>query len=379
MFGFFSFYSVLLLFFAFFYLFVVHLPNNERIKNRLFYTIAMILIALAAFRDETVGGDLESYLPVFYNTGSYHSFTQLLQYSIISGYEYGFVLICKAINIINNSSRSFIAITSVCSLIGPFYLIYKTSSDRVFSLFLFILSGFYNIFFNNVRQALALSVIMFSILLLLKNKNIHFLFGVIIASLIHSSAVFSLLLYPVNKMYYSSKKVVLLLFLLLAFYFIFGDYLLSFFVSNFFTKYMDNQSDALVSGTGYSLLAVRVFVMFICLYVFNRVKNKMTTKEYLLNKLFVFSIIVAVLCQLFASLLANLTRLSYYFYLPIIVLLPNLFDSIKSLSTRRFLFFGVFFVLYILMCITFLSPVKGMDINVTGTIPYSLLDGFFSW
>lgn len=379
MFGFFSFYSILLLALTLLYIPIIYMPRNEKYLRGVFWGEALLLLLLATCRGENVGGDLESYIPVFYNSESYNSFLGLVQYSVLSGYELGFVLICKTINFFDSTARSFIVITSILSFIGPFYIIYKLSSNKIFSLYFFFLSGFYNIFFNSVRQALAISVVMFSIILLIKNKRFFFFVCVIIASLIHSSAIFSLLFYPISKLKYSFRKTIILIMVFISIFILFGNLILKLLIANVFSKYLDNESDAIVSGTGYGLLAVRVFVLFFCLLVFNSVKRKMDIDSFRINRMLLYSLVIAVLCQLYASLFANLTRLSYYFYLPIAILIPNIFDKIKDTHTRRFLYFGTFVFFYVLMCLTFLSPVKGMDINVTGTIPYIFLDGIFSW
>lgn len=378
MFGFFSFYSFLIIALTILYG-IYDYRGKEEFKERSFYLGCFVLLFFAASRGESVGGDLAEYIPLFHGLND-SSITEIFMTSLMSGYEIGFVLLCKLINLISDESRFFIIVTSICSLLGPFFLVVRYSENKWYSILMYPLLSFYTISLNNVRQAIAISIIMFAIHFLLQQRKLSFLCCVVIASFMHTSAVFSLLFYPLTRWQYSFKKVVFLITSLLVVFFLLGSFLFNYMLANVFTRYLNETGDSYTeTGTGYGLLVVYIFIVAICLVLFQKGYADMDSQSYNINKLFLLSVIAAVFIQAFASYMAALSRLVYYFYLPIIVLLPNLIGNIRKTPVRRLLFIAMFLFFYGLASFTFLSPVGESGMNSTDTIPYVFLNGVFSW
>lgn len=378
MFGFYSFYSILVLVMTLLYV-PVYTQKNTRLKDNYFHIVCFVLLFFAMCRGESVGGDLESYIPLFQRSDTYQTIAEVFQTTLFSGYEIGFVFLCKVLSLISFDSRWFIAATSILTLIGPFYFIKKHSNNRGLSLLLYVLLGFYNVSFNNVRQAIAVSIIMISLCYLLEGKKWFFLIGVLLATSMHTSAIFTVLFLPLVGFKYSPRKVVLTIIASVGLFIVIGSFLYQYLISNIFTRYLEETGDTYTTGGGYGLLLVYITVAAFCIAVFNRERKIMNVIEFNANKTFLLSFLVVILVQAFALYMAAIARLSTYFYLPLIVLLPNLLDQIKNTSFRRGAKVGVFVFYYALACYTFLSPVGNSNMNPTDTIPYVFLDRLFVW
>lgn len=377
MFSYFSFYSILLLFLAVVFC-IIYSQNKRGPKERYFHFASFLLLLFASCRGESVGGDLESYIPLFQNTTGNSSLTEVIQTALLTGYEVGFVLLCKVICFFSDDSRWFIVVTSCISLIGPFYFINKYSKNKGLSILLYLLLAFYNVSYNNIRQSVAISIVLISLHFLINRKKLLFFFGVALATTMHTSAVFSVFFYLFYRLRYSlSRAVGLIVGGGLTFIF-WGSLLYQYVLSNFFVKYLEN-GESEMSGTGFGMLAVYLFVALVCLFLFEKVRKKFDDEEFMVVKMLLYSVIFTVLIQAFATYMANITRLTYYFYILVIVLLPNILVNIKYVSTRRILGVILFLLFYILACNTFLTPVEGFGKNSTDTIPYVFLNGLFSW
>lgn len=378
MFGFFSFYSILVLVLTLIYV-PIYTQKRRVLKDNYFYFACFVLLFFAMCRGTSVGGDLAEYIPLFQKSDFYQSLQDVFRTTAFSGYEVGFLFLCKLLSYVSFDSRWFIAATSFLSLIGPFYLVYNHSKNKGLSLLLYVLLDFYNISFNNVRQAIAVSIVMISVCYLLREKKWCFFIGVILAVTIHTSAIFSLLLYPLVKLKYSPQRILLLMIALVGVFIVLGSFLFNYLISNVFTRYLEESGETYTTGGGYGLLAVYSFVLVVSIILFNSVRKKMDDADYNRNKFFLLSYLIVVLVQLFALYMAALSRLAIYFYVPMIVLLPNLFEYIRDTTKRRHVKIITYIFYYVLACNTFLSQVEGTNMNPTDTIPYVFLNGLFSW
>lgn len=381
MFGFFSFYSILIIVFTVIYVPIITGINKGfgQANYRYFKFVAACLLILSGFRGESVGGDLEVYIPLFQSMDTSFSLKEIAQDSVLHGYEVGYFVLCKLIRLFTDNSRVFLVITSLLSLIGPLYFINKFSVNKGYSILLYLLLGFYNASLNNIRQAIAISVVMIAISFLLCSRKKYFFLLVMLASLIHTSAVFSILFYPLHSLKYSLSKTNIYVIVLIGTFVVFGDTLFQYFLSHFFVRYLDAEGDAFSAGSGFGLLAVFIFVFLVSLIIFEKAKKNIGKDLYNVCTFIMYSLMVAVFIQLFATKFANLTRLTTYFYLPVIVLLPNIINYIKSGNERRLFYIGTYVFFFILMCFTFLSHPNGVLMNSTDTIPYVFGDNVFSW
>lgn len=110
--------------FLFVFLILIYMINRcliEQFQKRELYVYFIILFLVAALRANTVGGDLENYIPHFQEV-SQTDFQYLFDLRK-SNYEVGYTILIKLITLILGSERSFFVVTSFISLLGVFVLI----------------------------------------------------------------------------------------------------------------------------------------------------------------------------------------------------------------------------------------------------------------
>lgn len=362
MFGFSSFYSALVV-----SLFLLSIFFNRKNRKKCFNIISIILFIVAAFRDVNVGGDLNNYLNVFGYVNDYNNIVELTVFSLESGFEIGFVYLCKLISLIYNNEHFFIFVTTFLSLIGPFIFIKRFSNSAVTSLFIYILLGFYNISFNSVRQSIAISIILLALFFLLTERKKAAFVCYVIACFIHTSAVFCFIYLVLCKLRINNN-VFLRLLIAMVVVVILGQYLINFSIEFVFKKYADNETDMMASGTGYGLLLMYISIFSFVYFMFCRLSDN--HKSELIIVLF-NALVFALLFQTAATTMAAINRLTLYFYIPVCVLLPNLYSMVKKKKEVNFVYYSFFVLFYIFYCCYPLSD-NGSGTNVTATIPYDI-------
>lgn len=369
MYGFSSFYFLFFLFYFFYVLFFSLLYKKIAGNLKLVVMFFLPLFILSAFRGESVGGDLEKYIPAFHEICEAKTFESLIS---ASSHEPGYVIFTKLIGMISTETRFFLIVTAFFCLLGPAYLIYKYSPNYIVSILMYYLLGCYTNTFNNIRQSLAVSVFFLGIPFLLNRKLWKYLIIVIIAISFHYSAIVLLLIYPIVKKDISFKRVLIFLIIGVSSYFIVGTNLIYQIVMLLFVKY---NPDLIFerAGAGWNLLIL--YCIFFLLFFFIYKKNELFLtfeKRHLLSTLLHFQLI-AIIFQLYATLYPTATRMGQYFFIPVLISVPCIFYLIKSQILK--ISFIVIFACYSLLSfyLTY-SYSEETNSNSQGVIPYVFIN-----
>lgn len=138
-----------------------------RRNGRMKYGIAsFFLLVIAIFRAKTVGADTANYFLEYQGHGEC-SWNEILRNS-----EYSFAVFCKLLNIIGLNERGFLVVTSI--LFSTLLIIaFKVNHcDKILTLSLYYMTGFYIQSFCIIRQSLAVAVA----LIAYANLEKHFCF-----------------------------------------------------------------------------------------------------------------------------------------------------------------------------------------------------------
>jgi hypothetical protein len=145
-----------------------------------FLSISFALLAfIYAFRSAEVGRDTGFYERVFYTIGYTSDFLSAPIYALYN----------KLIYLIFPSYQLVLIIDAMIIHLSVAMFIYRFSDDVVMSTFYYVLSYYYFLSFNLARQSLALSMMLFSILLISQKKLIRGLIFVILAIGIHNTSI----------------------------------------------------------------------------------------------------------------------------------------------------------------------------------------------
>lgn len=366
MYGLNSFYTHFFLLYAFFILVIsiVH-KGNHRGKIVLF---TLPLFLLSALRGESVGGDLENYLPNFDAYYYLNNVGDLLGYS---SHEPGYVLFAKMISLISPSHRFYLIITSFCCLLGPFFLIYKYSNAPGLSFIMYYSLGFYTNTMNNIRQSLAISICCFAVPFILDKQYRKFILLVAIATMFHYSAALFLFSFFLSGKELSFKRFFFVLGSGIGIYCVMGLSLLQYVMTFAIFKY---DPEALLDkpSSGWSLLFFYGVLLVLEILVYVAQEKKLEPDARTHYSALIYFQLMAVLCQLYAPIYSSMTRAALYFYIPIIIAVPNFIGLFRR--NRPLLSMIVSVLCFIYMCTFVYVYSETTGSNSQGVIPYVLID-----
>ena len=314
---------------------VIQEPNMLKINlNKLYLIIVFIpLLLISALRSINIGNDTDIYHYIF-NVSMQTDFNDFI--SIYSRrWEKGFLIFTKFISSISDNPQLLIATSSIISLFFVGRFIYIYSKKPALSVFLFITMRFYYFFMSNIRQSIALSLILFSYDFIKKKKIIQFLLIILIASQFHTTAVLFLPAYFIDRIKYS-KKYTYGLALITSLIFVNFELLIGVvlnFVPSKYTNYINTSYYTNAKNiANIANFAVTLFVLFLS-YIF-KYHNNSSNK----SKISFYFLFLSTCIGLLTIKFGMLSRIQQYFYIFSIAIIPNILSKsnnkyIKLIST----------------------------------------------
>lgn len=325
---------------------IFHKDIKRANKNFLYISFFVLFIVLAIRKPYS---DMNNYIEYFHYLNE-STYSQFLRFDLEFLYKVLNILIGK----ICIDDRLFIYILSFLTLIGPMYIIKKYSKNYLISILLYISIGSFYMNFFIIRQALAISLLMFSVKYIEEKKLMKFIFLVFIASLFHNTALIFLPLYVLSKMKIDNKNlIVCLLFLMII---ILLKDVITTFLMNFssdYTSYVNSEFD--VKNTGINRL-----IMFSIMIIFCRLFYKNYKDDKIINLLLCTSFFM-ICMQINATSSALFARVANYFTFSLYILVPNVIYNLKKRHTKMImkLVIIVLFFLYVILW----NPIEGYLIN----------------
>ncbi len=320
--------------------------NKALLSNRSYcFLLSMLLFAISALRGLSVGNDTGQYAWHFYNTSSM-SFQQILQFHLN---EPLFYLLTKIVSLISNNHQVLFAMVAAFYSFSIYRLIYKYSKQYLVSYFMLIPMMYFAFSLTGLRQTLAISVLLLSIDYIVDRKIVLFFFSVGIAFLFHNSAVFFIPAYFLytKKLY----KIRVLLFFIISPILFFSRYFILTIVQRFFyTEY---------SLGGYSGGWTTLFVYFVIILVSTLFRKQMMAVDS--NFPFFYSMMfVGFWVQMFVPIQPNIFRVSMYYNISSILLLPGLIKT-QNDSFSKIIAYSIFFILMIVQYFFFTYNAAGVN------------------
>lgn len=334
--------------------------NGEKIYLILTF---LILTLISGLRNYTVGVDTVVYVNFFENLKNI-SFQNLN----LLRYEYGFSLFCKVISIITDDYHVFLFLVSAFINFSVVHFINNNSRNKFLSLLMFVLCNYYFSYMNIMRQALAISIVLFSLEFLKKNKLLQFTILVILASQFHFSAIICLVLIFLNKFEFSRRHLpVITLLSILAF--VYGNTVFAFFAS------LSPRLSSYI-GTDYSsnnyfgalFEALIIVVQMLFGFVVEKSRYKKEDKQH--RQLFINGgIEIATIISILTMKATIFNRFLPYFSIFTIIWTPNALENINDKKNKGYFSFitvFMFFLYFIVIC--------KYRPEWYGTIPYKFLN-----
>lgn len=331
---------------------LLYASNRTKVSEKnFFYFGVFILIVVSICRGVSVGVDLENYISVVREMGR-TGFNEIIHLFKEKGIfvridvkstgiamEGGFLILAKLIWSIGSSPQIFIIITSVVIIIGISFFIKQYSKNPCSSLIIFVLLGYYGQTMNVIRNYLAIVILLFSIRYLEEKKYFKFLAVVLIAFLLHRSAITFLLMLCCMYFAANSNRVKIYRGAIIAAMLILAMFAEQ--VAGRFIRLYYGYDAHLDTSWGINKMLFVLLFLYVFILIFSN-KEFWSEKRHVL---FVNALGIAMLVQVVAPYYETVGRIRIYFEIFLIILIPNLIESQKNYRQKILLKGLVYFVL----------------------------------
>lgn len=291
--------------------------KSQIVKNLLTKAFFIITFLLFTLRSIYTGADTRMYINIF----KYIS-TQPWSNTRYTNIEIGYCLLNKFLSLFSTDQHYFIIAMTILTL-TPFHLFIKKYSYKPWISYLaYFTFSFFNFSFYIYRQGIAFAVLIFSLRYVENRKPFKFILCVIIAFFFHRTAIAFVIVYFVKNISIT-KKYLLYMFGGCFIIAIFSERIFNIVLSFARVKYP-------VGYTGGFNFLLLLFAIFLAVYLLN---NK--SLNVFPNKFFMNTFAVACVMQILSLNLEIFVRLTYYFALPMIVLIPNTIYSVCREDPRQ--------------------------------------------
>ncbi len=307
--------------------------------------VATQLVLLLGLRGSTVGIDTQTYIDLFWAVKSGWG---------IGWLEIGNQIIYSITATIFNKPVWLLLIYATITVIPVLKVIEIDSRNAFFSIIIYTGLMYYYWAFNAMRQAAAMSIAFLAISNLERNKNIKYFVLTFFAATVHKSALVVLLFWIVKKTgIRANKNWSVWIIALSSMGLLFGEKVVSqgLILFQSYAGYIDS----IFAGNGNVLNPI----LFLSIFLF----IILTQSHLSENELFYLTMLgIGVILYFVSIKIQIVNRLTYYFTMPLIVLLPNCIESLKK--QNKLISKGIFFVGISLY--QFLLILKGAQ----GIVPY---------
>ncbi len=313
---------------------------SKKHKRGYLLLICIIMSLIAGMRHILIGNDTANYLNTF-NSALINGSKIFLH----SRMESGYLLMNIFFTHFSDSFNLFLFITSLFINASVCLFIFKNSKNVILSLLIFVLLRLFFNEMNILRQYIAISIILHSVKYIKDRNLIKYSLYIILASTFHISAIIA---FPIYFLYYKSikKNTKIILYITCFILFIFLDKILIYITAKlgYYSGYVSTYYNSFELGN-ILLFIMSLFTYLFCKYIYIKNYNVvLNDKEYqfLLNISFVCMIL-----NFFAIRFSIISRLVEYYYIFIIIILPNFISLIKNNKNRL----GAYiFTLFISIC-----------------------------
>lgn len=257
--------------------------------------------------------------------------------------EVGFNFLNKVIYDLTGDYRVLFFVTSFLFLYFLYKGIYENSDNLFISILLIFLTQPYFYGMNMVRQAIAIAIIFSAFKYIKKDKKVIFGIYCIIASLIHSSAIFMIPLILVANIKLSNKKRIIIVGILMILKPIFSMLVKYIIMQTQYAWYYTSRFNTGVTSN--LLIIVNIIIFILNIFYTSRRYNKKNREYEILTNINFVSLCILIL----ATDIPLINRLVRYFSIFQILLLPQIFRQEEESKIRIVIEFFILGMLFAVM------------------------------
>lgn len=291
-----------------------------------FITISAAMILVIGLRDEHVGSDTMGYYSTYKKMANV-DYSYILSSNVN---DKGYCFLQIFFNKIGWNFYAFNMLYAIFNISVISYLIYKKSSLPLLSYILYITFGFFVLDLTMIRQTTAMSIVILAVLHD-KNRNImdflKFELMVIVAYFIHASAIIFLPMWFLAKMKFNKKTIVILLGVAILSYILkpFVSELVGVVAGTISDKYM--RENIVVGNLGMRLYLMIAASVALGLYLHNFLNDRWN------QLMFCYMCMILIIFPAVQGG-GSLMRTYYYFYIFMIIYVPNLISGVEHNSDK---------------------------------------------
>lgn len=316
-------------------LFFIQPDTKQQLTNKKTFCIltGIFLFLIAASRNLNYG-DVLDYKYIYNTRLPFVSYGSLFN-DWISGdlKDFGFYATAKACSDIGiNANHWVLLIAAFFAVLCAMY-IYKFSEQPYLGL-LAMLSLFYVFTFTGLRQTVALAITFISYRFISEKRPIPFIVSVLIASLFHASALIMLPAYLLAKLKIGFKQPIMVgISVIISVFYpsVFRNLITRFAWNDTLLEYAEREET--LSWTGF---IIQFAIWAFCLYFRRSIKED---KEYMYSYVdaLINCLTIGLCLQSFATTIAEAFRISYYYSICAVVIVPNVIDKQTELKQKAVL------------------------------------------
>lgn len=350
----------------FFFVLILGTLATKSRKDSVYYLfmIMILLLAIIGLRDVSVGTDTLSYTDDFIRF-SHMSFSEMWKLAFTTK-EPLYVIISWIPSLLSTNYTCFLlvwALFPVCSLYKVFKAELQNSTDYMIAILVFFLLGLFAFYVAGIRQTAALSLVFFAGAKYLREYSMKDIKSVIRGKAIYCFAILIGLAYLIHN-----SSVLFLLAIPLVFLKVRWWYLLLVFGLFFIGKYVQIDQIVLLSklffedrfatyGTVYessqnfSAWIMQIILFLVCFSVKDNLIRRDTQNKFFFNML-----LLGLVFQSLSEMMAEMARISFYFSMFAMVLLPRAFKEYSG-NYRKFIYFS-----FTVVCLYYLFFLTGSNL-----------------
>lgn len=287
-----------------------------------------------------------------YNVGTdflwtyYKGYLRVIEGSNEDKFEIGYKALIGLLNYISSSPQILIIVTSVIFVGLTWMAIYEQSTDIIMSLILVIITRYYFISLNVIRQFMGMAIILYALKYLYGGKYFKYIILNLIACSLHTSLFVCIILVFADKINFNKKRfsyylISVFIIILLSEFGIFANVIELLLYNTKYIKHLSN--DNLYVGLKFYVFTASLNLVILLMYYFSGKYQKNDIKYQIYFNIQCITFLVCILM----NIVPLMERIYWQFGFIQIISIPYIINMYKLRKTRqelRFLIYTIFFV-----------------------------------
>lgn len=345
------------------YLIVFKIDKIKNPKKIFCISIFVLFSLIQGLRSFDIGNDTSNYVKFFELSKGIPVIDIILmkQWSIEPGYG----ILMKICSVMKFTPQMFLLTVSVIINGGLMYFIYKYSDNPLISVIIFMGVEFFTLSFTALRQMIAVIILLNSYTYIEKKNPIKFVIMVFLAATVHKTALVFLPVYLLKNIKVNLKTIFIGIGICLI------SQLIAIPIVILISQRIFAQS-YLINTIGGGVTQALVIFVYLLLGIF--IYKDSIKKEEGINNTYLIFIYFAFFIQILACKINMVNRLMWYFYIFIIVYLPNMKKDITKIiviKNKEIKLSTIYEFVIVLLSIT---QYLLFSIDMYNVVPYKMLN-----